>query len=469
MPADLTNIVATVRNALERHTYFTFASENNEVRVHPQAMKAEEAFQNIRKLASYTTDILSRKTLRQISYDERETLRDLVDCVYKCSKVYAKQFGKEAPEHAKDLHAIALSAKLGGKLAPSLIASEHYKEYTDFIQANALQHKVQALGHQFPLIPSLPLEDIDEPVRWLELKKKPLKQTSPSDPAFSFEYQGREVFRTDAKLKLHPDYTYIDGKIAKYNPIETPEVRAYDHERGSGQYRIELWTAIHDRKGERPVITLGDHAHMVLVDAEGNRYGFGQYGMADDFNLEHVLSAFGRKKGGIETPDRYLLLPKDSHSFMKTEFVVDKTVFNRVMDRVKAQKQDPHFSVSLLCGNCSTNVQKILESIGIKVSNKMHVVELIWRKCAPLSFIRALDSIVGLAPVFLKRALCFFPPFYLFTIFYGLVTRLLSMKNFNDEPSDISLPDVFLRPWKATIDHPFAVRRWQENYLKTHS
>lgn len=469
MSANLSSITSTVRNALEHHSYFSFRVENGAVSVVPKAMKAEEAFQNIDRLASYTTNILSRKSLRQISYEEREALRDLVDCVYRCSKVYAKQFGKEAAGHAKALQAQALCAKLGGKIAPSLLANEHFKEYVDFIQANALQHKVQALGHQFSLLPSLPVEGFEEPVQWYELRKKCLQQNSPSDPAFAFEYQGKEVFRTDSKLKLHPDFTYIDGKIAKYNPIETPEVRAYDHEPASGQYRIELWTAIHDTKGERPVITIGDHAHMVLVDAEGNRYGFGQYGMADEFNIEHALSAFGRKKGGVETPDRYLLLPKDSHSFMKTEFAIDQKQFKSIMNMVKVQKKDPSFSVSLLCGNCSTSVQEMLESVGIKVNNKIHVVELFWRKYAPLFLIKAFDSVFEPAPKFLKKALCFFPPFYLFTIFYGLFTRLLSMKNFNDEPSDISLKDIFLRPWTATIDHPFAVRRWQENYLKTHS
>lgn len=468
MSATLAPLIVTVRRSLDHYSYFTFTTASRIPQVVEKSMNAEEAFVNIRKLNSFTIDLLRSKNLRQISFEERETVRGLVDCVYRCSKAFTKQFSKTCPDKARILQIEALNAKLGGRICGTLLGHAAYKDFVSFIQANALQHKVQALGQQLDLIPSLPIEGFDRPVSWTQITKQALVQSKPSDPVFAFYYQGRELFRTDSKLKLHTDYTYIDGKIAKYNPIDSPEVRAYDKEPAApGRYKIELWTAIDDPTGQRPVIALGDHAYLVLVDEEGNRFGVGQYGMADEFDWNHVFSAFGRKKGGIETPDRYLLLAKDSHSFQKTDIMIDKAAFERIMTRIQKKKTDPNFSVSLLCGNCSTSVESLLSIVEVKVNNKVTVIELFFRKFAPLTLIAFVDRITAALPSLVKKGLFFLPIFHIPMIMYGLFTRALSLKNFNNEPSDISLWNVFFRPWKVTIDHPFAIRRWQQAHAQT--
>ncbi len=457
----LPGLVGAVKKALDHNKEFALTQEQKVCAAKEQTLSGREAFKNIRDLASRAIELLGRNDLRLLDPSQRESLRDLVDVVYRASKAFEKKFGKTNPKRAKDLHDTALCAKLGGKITKKLFT----KDFITFIEANALQHKIQALGYQLSKEPALPIEGIDQPVSWSKITKTPLTQTSPTDPAFSFSFEGQEIFRTDNQFKLHSDYTYIDGKIAKYNPMTFSEIRAYDHEKAvPGQFKIELWTAIKDVKAERPVLTIGDHAYLVLVNDEGSRIGVGQYGMVEETKFTDIFTVFGKKKGGVETPDRYLLMPKDSHSFQKTEFIVNKESFDKVMGKIQEHKTDENFSASLLCGNCSSMVEELLESIEIKINTKIHCLELFWRKFAPLSFVTAVDKMVDAWSNWVPKALTYLPIFYVPIVFYGILAKALSLKNFNNEPSDISLFDVFFFPWKVTIDHPFAVRRWQEEH-----
>ncbi len=455
----LPDLVVSIKTALDHKNFFTLNSEG--CATEQKDLPATAVYENIYTLTSSTLDLLKSKNLRQIDLSEKESLRDLVDAAYLASKIFNEQFGKEKPELSIKLHNTALCAKLGGRINESALT----KDFIDFIEANALQHKIQALGYQLGTKPALPIEGENRPVLWSKIVKSPLIQNSPKDPSFSFSFKGKEIFRTDAKFKLHSDYTYIDGKIAKYNPMTSPEVRAYDHEKAvSGVFKIELWTAIKDVTGKRPVVTIGDHAYLVLVDETGARVGVGQYGMAEDPHFTDLFSIFGKKKGGLETPDRYLLMPKDSHSFQKTEFIVNKESFDVVMNKIKEHKVDETFSASLLCGNCSSTAEDLLESIKIQVNPKIHCLELFWRKLAPLFLITAVDKMLDTWPKSAIKALSYLPIFYIPIVLYGLLTKALSLKNFNNEPSDISLFDVFFFPWKVTIDHPFAIRSWQEQH-----
>ena len=456
--AVLPDLIASIKGALDHENFFTVNPDASVTR--EENLSAQDAYTKIDSLASSILDLLKSKDLRQIDLSEKESLRDLVDVAYRTSKVFKKQFGKAEPTLSTELHKTVLCAKLGGRINKSSLT----KDFIDFIEVNALQHKIQALGYQLGEEPALPIEGIDKSVLWSEITKDLLVQDPPNKaPAFSFSFEGKELFRSDATFKLHSDYTYIDGKIAKYNPIASTEARAYDYEKAApGLFKIELWTAIKDVAGERPVVTIGDHAYLVLVDERGARVGVGQYGMAEDFHFTDLFSIFGKKKGGVETPDRYLLMPKDSHSFQKTEFTLNKDSFDTVLNKIKDHKADENFSASLLCGNCSSMVEDLLGSINIKINPKIHCLELFWRKFAPLSFITAVDKMLGTWPSSATQILSYLPLFYIPIVLYGLATKLLSWNKFNDEPSDISLFDVFFFPWKVTIDHPFAIRRWQK-------
>jgi hypothetical protein len=213
------------------------------------------------------------------------------------------------------------------------------------------------------------------------------------------------------------------------------------------------------------MVFLGDHSHLVLVDDQGNRVGVGQYGMAEDFNCAHAMSACGRKKGGIETPDRYLLLPKDSHSYKKTDLIVSRQEFACLMDQVKKDKADPNLSVSLGKSNCTGYVKGLLEKIGIELPTKMSFAEALVRKYAPLSLVKRGDawwnSVKGEVPDWCKKAIYFFPPIYLVTMGMSLLVRLGSFHNFRKEAPDYGFDDVFLKPWNFWGNHPMALRLWQ--------
>ena len=261
---------------------------------------------------------------------------------------------------------MVLSAKLGGKISPDKLLDPQNKEFVNFVNANHLQNKMQALGHECWVVPTLGIEGFGNYVMWSSLFKKEIIGPAGKAVGYAFYYQGKEVFQTDLKLKLKSDYCYLNGEISKYMPMNSSEIRHYDTQRGDGRYKIEVWTALHDVEGKRPVITIGDHSHLVLIDDKGKRFGVGQYGMAEDLDCQHALSACGRKKGGIEMPDRYLMMPKNSHNFKKVEITVSKEDFDVLMNQIKEDRVNPSLSVSLIKGNCTSYVRGLLQRIGIR-------------------------------------------------------------------------------------------------------
>lgn len=478
MSSNISAIVNSVKQSLHDKMFFEFSQYGRYVEIKEKIMDRNETFTHLVKLSQYTIDILKTTDIRSLpSKEKKEEIRDLVDVVYRCSKIFEQKFGKIDGSQAHYLYLLAFRAKLGGRVSEDALRDPQHKDFETFMHVNFLYQKMQALGYQMGTLPSLMIEGFHEPVLWSSLRKDLIDPSNP-DSGFSFSYNGKEVFRTNANFELDEDYSYIDGKIAKYNPLMSKEIRYYDKEAANpGVFKVELWTTVIDHNGERPTVTLGDHTYLVLVDDQGRRLGVGQYGIAGERNCAQDLSPMGRRLGGIETPDRYLLLPKDQFNSKKTEFVVSKADFEILLQEVKDLKAGSHHVISLLQNNCTSFAQKILARIGINIETKFHVLELLFRRHAPLLVCSFFDKIFAKVPQGIKNALYYLPFIYLPTLFAACVIRLKSLRNYRADnthnsvfefffkpwkcPSDIYLLDIIFRPWRLTADHPFAVRIWQ--------
>jgi hypothetical protein len=191
-----------------------------------RVMGAEEFHRQASALCGYTNGILAQKTLRSLPLAEREEIRDLVDVAYKASGVFAKVHGKEHPLLANDLNYQTLSAKLGGRVLPCRLKED--ESFVRFIKANHLHHKIQSLGHQVPSFRGVYVDGLSAPIPWTEFKQEP------DNGEISFKAYGKEWFRTLKNGVLTSDYCYLDGKIARYNPMTSTELRRYDTEPASG-------------------------------------------------------------------------------------------------------------------------------------------------------------------------------------------------------------------------------------------
>jgi hypothetical protein len=481
MSSNINAIVSSIKHSLNEKMFFEFSQCGHNVTIKKKMLRPTEAFTHLESLSRYTLNILQTTDIRSLpSIEKKDEIRDLVDVVYRCAKVFERQFGQICKDEAHCLYLQSLSAKLGGRISADVLKDPKYKEFYSFIHANFLHHKMQTLGHQMGLLPSLMIEGYHESIFWASLHKELIDPLNP-DSGYVFTYGGKEVFRTDKKFVLDANYSYLDGKIVKYNPLTSNEVRYYDHEAPSpGVFKFELWTAITDVEGEHPTIALGDHSYFVLVDDQGNRLGAGQFGMTGEMNCIEMLSPLGRKPGGIETPDRYLFLPKDNYSFKKTEFILPKADFETIFQEVKNIKADSHHVVSLLHNNCTSFAQKLLARVGVKIESKIHILELLLRKVVPASVCSFFKNVFAKVPQGIKKALYFLPFIYVPTLVAAFVIRSFSLRNYRSDntynsvfefffkpwvsSSDTSLINIIFRPWRLTADHPFAVRMWQNEH-----
>ncbi|MBM3208543.1 MAG: hypothetical protein FJZ57_08120 [Chlamydiae bacterium] len=455
MSIRISGLVDAVQTALNQKKFVACEFSGADVAsVEIKSMNAVDFHLQAAKLCTFTNDLLKTKNLRQLNLKEKEQIRDLVDVTYKASRVFSKLYGKEFSKEASELSQAGLVAKLGGKIDSKKLPSHKFKEFTDFIYANHLHHQIQSLGHQLPSDPSISVEGFYGPIKWEHVSKKKI-----TDGLVAYYAMGKELFRTNEKGVLTEDYTYMDGKIAKYNPLTSREVRHYDTEPATGKCRVEFWSAMRDPKGVTPVI-FGDHNMLVLVDEKGKRYATGQFGLTRKVGWQDYLSPFSKKPGSIETPDRYLLLAKDSHSFMKTDIPLTKEQFNHLKSEVEKQKRDDNFQVSLLKGNCSSNAIGLLKQVGIKIDNRLHVMDLLYRRIAPTFLVSFFDRIGSFIPSWVKKISFFMPIPYLPTVALSILMKLLGAGD------DVSIVRTIFCPWTLTIDHPFAARAWQQKQEK---
>lgn len=415
-----------------------------------------------------TLDYLRKKNIRKLAHEERDEIASRVDFAASYIKKLKRNFGKTHPQEIENLELMLLSAKIGGKIDPETLKKN--PDFIRFLTVNHLQHKIQALGRESWVIPTIGIEGHGDYVFWSSLQKTPKCDADGKQVGYQFFLKEQVVFETDLSLRLLSGYSYIDGKIAKYHSIFSPELRHYDTQPKDGTFKVEVWTALRDAQGQRPALRLGEHSYMVLVDDEGKRFGVGQYGVADDLGISGVVTGCGYKRGSIEAPDRYLMLPRSSYNMKKTVISISKDQFDRMKARLQQDKKEQNIPVSLLKSNCTSYVREIMEVGGIALKTKVHLVNLLFLRLAPLFLVRAVETwkekIFSVLPTWIQKGVYFNPFHYLLGVGIGIGARLLSCKNFQQKNPDISWGDIFFRPWKIEMDHPFALRQWQEAYIE---
>lgn len=446
------SVITNVSNFLDRETFFSASISDGRLIVSADKQSTPlTVFDSIFRLSEYAKSDLQSKNLSQLTSSEKMSYRHLVDVIWRSSKCFSKRFGGVAKELARDLSDCALQLKLGARVSILLLNRPEYSVLKEFILANHLHHKMEAVGYQMGAIPSIEVDGIEGPIDWTKITCR--SEASIGKDFKAFYLDDRLLFKTDNNLVLVEDYSFLNGKIALYNPWNDEHLRPYDKEASTGKCKIELWTALVDKKGRHPPLAAGDHSFLVLVSEQGQRFGVGKLG----------LGVLGYNQGYIECPDRYLLLPSDSHSFQKTEFPISKQGFNDLIASIEKDKRS-NVAFDMFNENCTSFVAGVLSRAGIQVEYKLHLLEIFIRQLLPQSFVdRALTKLKKL-PRVLQKALFFLPFIYLPIVAVGLGICLLKWKAFSSNRNELNLLDVFFRPWAVQADHPFALRQWQSSH-----
>lgn len=454
MSCNISGLVSAIQLGLNEGKFFTFSQQESQIDVTTKKMDHDQALDGINHLVSFAREKLQSKTLRQLSLEDRESLRDLVDVTYRACKVFAKTFSKSATASIQQLQLEALQLKLGGRVSKELLSAEDYRDFRRFIEINNLQHKMQALGHQMTFIPSLSFEGLDGSVDWTKLRCERVPATTDRGVIKKFYLEDRLLFETDEDLKLTDNFTYLDGKISAYNSWTDPKLRAYDHEAPCpGRFKVELWTSLGDASGKSPAMCLGDHSFLVLVSETGERIGVGKLG----------FGFLGLSEGYIESPDRYLLLPKNNYSFKKTEILINKAQFVSLLSSIEEAKKRP-ISFAILNDNCTSFASQLLSKINLKVDSQMHLLEVFIRKVLPKTMVDYLLSSLKKIPISIRKVLCFLPVVYIPSCLSGIFFRFFRFKLWVNNPKELNVFDIIFRPWNVVVNHPFAIRKWQTNH-----
>lgn len=279
----------------------------------------------------------------------------------------------------------------------------------------------------------------------------------------SFSYnriEGIELFKTDETYKLK-DYCYAGSLgVLSGNVSQAETIEKFFKRPPTGKYWLSLYSM---NKGPTDLRFGKSHSYMGLEDAEGNLFYAGQYGLETPFSVSDAFAPFGKKKMGIETPDRYTGLPL-AHYFVKEGRIeITKDEYEKLETSIREDKQHG-VSGSLINRNCTEYVKKKLELIGLKTKTSIKAQEFFFRlalNLVPKSWAeRAITWQKGL-PKWVKKVAHFNPLLYPFVVVSCAVVTLLS--GFR---SDVSVINAIVRPWKVKIQHPVVLAEGLETFEK---
>jgi len=421
----------------------------------------KEVRTNAEILVESALEKLKGKNLKRLSGEERHLTRSLVDIAYS----YIERIKHSiASHHAQRLEAMALSGKLGGRVSPATLLSSSFQTYSTLLKVNHLQHKMQALDHQAEGA-TLFISGKGQ-VPWQRIAQLPLFDHLRRKVGYRFTYQGEEVFQTDLQLKLQQGYTYHHEGIVAYDPVRSCSILPYDKrdpQEWGNRHVLEIWTSI-DYK-ESPLFVRGDHAYLVLKDNCGNLFGAGRFVRF------------------LQTPDPYLLFPKEHRTYRKTEIPLDKETFDFFLKQIQKDKLKLNgiinkciqyvYSLALMLGkNCTYYLKDLLQKRGIHIGTEISPPMILFKKLCPSSWweplTRGVARLKTTLPSPLAKGLYFFPPWYFCIVLFGTTRFFLNLAL----PSNLAyikpmdLFDSVFRPWRVKMDHPLGLAAWQDEHSK---
>jgi hypothetical protein len=482
---NISQIAEEAQNCIKENQHFSILPQENgtlSIEQSHEAVSARDEVASTERLIDATIAILKGTDFHESGPEKCHELRKVVEFCSKLLKRLANSHrdNNELSEDFKRLKAKVTAAKCGGIISPDIFEQTAYKDFKQFVESNHIDNKLLALQMQiypgrFDSAPIIPIAVGDlqglgsTELSWSDLRKENVTNEETEEVVgykFFHPTQNEIVFETDINYQLTADYSFNYRGIIKYNSTRSPEIIPFNTrnpEEWGNKYILEVWTALVDLNGEKIQLLFGDHTYMVLKNGvTGTITGFGQFGLTDEMSCVDYVTPLARKKGGLESPDRYMFLPENSHSFHKTEIILSQQEYDKVLRRWQRDKANPDHTVSAVKGNCTSYTVKVIkEELEIDLQSQMGTAGFFIRQLFPTSVQRFLfnswENTIGQLPVGVQKALYFLPVFYIPQLLLVLFCKLLSFRGYQNR-TDFETFDIFFRPWNLYVDHPMRLR-----------
>lgn len=449
----MNNLIQSIHS---RHIDKNFYIINDDGKIQNFSKKQENSLSTARKLMDLTKDekiIPSEKrVIQSCAYDYMRWIQ---------KKGLEKGFSEDEEKGFNLLMAEAFLTLMGNTspddtlvMATSQIIT-HSAPWYAFIQANHIHYSVhsQQISFHKDVINQICISG-----KWINWNDLEIAETK---DGYDYKHNGEIVFVTDKKQKLKGYFYAGDQGIIKGSPIEVEGAGQFFSRPSTGKHWINLYASIKD---PRKVGFGMSHAYLGLEDANGKFSYAGQYGLEDKVSFFDLFTMFGKKKMGVETPDRYSSLPLAQHDLKELRIEITQEEYEKLLESIKVDKQKG-IRGSYLKGNCANYVKKKLNLIGIKAKTQMSTQQYLFRTCLQLLLpkpigiraIKWLDSI----PSWAKKASHFHPTGYPINILWSAAVILLGGR------SDVSVINAVFRPWKVKAAQPIVFAEWMKDFEKT--
>lgn len=421
---------------------------------------------NCKALSEFILRKIQELSLDKVSWDTFDVISRVVDDCYLYVKKIS-QYCQCIEERKKQLQAVPLSMKLGGKIPVSYLLDGKNEKFVTFIQKNHLQHSLFALRLFLPFDkekgPSIPVA-IEGNTTWVPWKE--IREEKSAEGEIDFYWNDLLLFQADSQYILSHSFNCLYKGIMKYSIYKEGKFIPFDRQdpsRWDNKHILEIWTVSQNKS--KPSMFFSTHAFMILKDSEGNLYSVGQDSvlhLPNKINLWEVLST-KPALGLLPTPDLYVVYPKNVRQFRKSSFEITREQLDKIIKIVEEDQRNNNRMLSFGKKNCVTYVIKILEEVlGIKVDPTMYVSHILLKSALPSQIYRFLYRFMSpayqLLPLIIKRSLFFLPFYYPIHILLAILVQLISQKNIPGH-EDYTFFDTLIRPWNLSAHHPLQLHR----------
>ena len=340
------------------------------------------------------------------------------------------------------------------------------------IQSNHLHYKINRLGigpYPFSQIPSGNNYQASILVAGLWIAFSELR-IEPLEKGFDFKKDGKLLFKTDCNYQLSGYFFcgiqgIIPGMATEIGMKEGVVKGTHPKEAPDGKYHLIIGTATSSKTAPK---LKGNHSYLGLIDPEGNKTFFGQFGILEKVDCGDVPTMCARKKAGIESPDRYTGLPYTGYHILETKLEITKAKYDLIHSSAVHDIAEGREG-SMMEDNCTGYVKTTLAKANIEVETAMTPTVWFYRwllpKIFPESFSESLIELGRKLPAIITFFLHYLTPIYPVQIFFGLGQTLTSfewkkgwenLENFN------TVFRAIFFPWRYFINEPLALRDWQQ-------
>lgn len=373
-------------------------------------------------------------------------------------------FVKGSELQVKPLEAKLLSILLGAKIPPLELMEERYKPLIKMIKQNNLAWRCFFLRVQFEFSQqdgiAIPVEMEDgasTQIPFLQCEREKVYDNRSQNIVNHFIFNDSFLFETDCEYRLLGNFSFLKKGITVYNQEKwydiVPATRVPTY---TDTHKLELW------------IGKKNDVIFLLKRADGFIYSISKREPVHR-TLWDYLFYFSRKEGNasLVAPPEEIFLPKKFGDYRKVELRLSDEECDRFFTGVKAAKKGGAKVVSPLSNNSVSFAAFILSHIyGRPIVVKEHLFQYFTRKWLPKEFFqswkRTFSFLFDKKSGKMKKGWYFFPISYLATVFSGLVIYLSTLPGIR-MGTDLSLINLFFRPWLLTADSAFILHKTIED------